>query len=364
MTGALELSVIPIMVDNNNVTLALRSLNANGAQYNVVFQAPKTGNITEVGFVVDAIVGTPGRLLGQLISMSDTGAGSTATLAEGFTDASTLSTGVVSWITLDTPYSIARGDFFGVNIRASTAAGTWNSTNRLTLRNSYNIDSPTGCFRYEFPYGTSGSSKLNGNGFIAFKYDDGSIYGYTALDRELYAPAGSGTAYGNIFSIPASIGSLKVIGMAIITANPAAIDGTTLTYRLHTRSGSTATTVETQSFTTSRDFGAQTGTNFRRVIYFDNPETVNGGTDIIASFETSVTTNTIWKYNFGNTAEREAMTPWMITKGCSIDTSTNAITEEEAIYFISLLVTDITAPSGGSGGGGIAPTFGGGFADA
>ena len=366
MTGALELSVIPIMNDNNNTNLNTYTVASIGAQYNVVFQAPKDGNIVKVGFVPDTLTGSPGVLYGQLISMTNTGAGSASTLEQGSMSGASVVVGQMNWITLDNSYAITRGTFFGVNIRASTISGEgpWNSNNKITLRQGYNIDSPSGCFKYEFPYGTSGSSKLQLCGMIAFQYDDNSIYGFTALNRELYAPAGSGTAYGNIFSIPASIGSLKVIGMAYVALHPAAIDGTTLTYRLHTRSGSTATTVETQSYTSSRNFGTQTSNVYRRVIYFDNPVTVNGGTDIIASFETTVTTNTIWKYNFGTTAEREAMTPWMITKGCSIDTSTNAITEEEAIYFISLLVTDITAPTGGGGGGGIAPTFGGGFADA
>lgn len=363
MTGALELSAIPCMTDNGNTTLNTRNLNSNGAQYQVVFQMPKSGNISEIGFVVDAIVGTPGQLLVQLNTVNNTGAGTNSTLASGsINNASTLTTNAVNWIALSSSYAVNRGDFIGCNVRASTTVGTWDASNRITLRHCYNVDSPSGAFRYEFPYGTSGSSKLSGNGFICFKYSDGSIYGFTALDRELLAPAGSGTAYGNIFSIPNSVGSLKVIGMAILTNNPAAIDATTLTYRLHTRSGSTATTVETQSFTTSRNFGMQNGTNFRRVIYFDNEETVNGGTDIIASFETSVTTNNIWKYDFDSTANREAMTPWMKVKGCTINTGSNAITEQEVIYFISLLVKDITAPSGG--GSGMPSVFGGGFANA
>ena len=344
MTGAVELSFLSAMNESTNVTLNTRNLNANGAQYAINFQCPKAGNISKVHWVVDSVVGTPGRLLIQFWNIDADGAGSTGTQLNNVNDfTGTHTTGLNSY-TLTTPLAVTRGQWIQFNIRASTASGTWDGSNRITVRWNYNADSPIGNFRYGAPYGSSGSAKLDGCGWLAVEYDDGRIVGFPVDTKEIFT-ASTGIYYGNCFTIPPEWGSAKVVGLKICTNNTG-LPGTNVTYRLHSVSGTTATqlTSDVEDGDYRRNSTDAPLTNH----FFSTPQIVNGGSKVIASIETTSTTLGLYRWNFFDSTTRAAFNNLTDIEGCTISGTT--ITFENKIYFLTLLVTDITRPTGGGGG--------------
>lgn len=354
MTGAVELSFMSALNESSNVTLNTRNFNANGAQYAINFQCPKAGNINKVYWVVDTVVGTPGRLLIQFSAIDADGAGATGAQLNSVNDfTGTHTTGLNSY-TLTTPLAVTRGQWIQFNIRASTASGLWDGSNRITVRWNYNADSPIGNFRYGAPYGSSGSSKLDGCGWLAVEYDDGRIVGFPVDTKEILTVS-TGIAYGNCFTIPQEWGSAKVIGLKICN-NHGGLAGTNLTYRLHSVSGTTATTLTTD--TVDGDYRAVQIAAPLTHHFFATPQTINGGDKVIASIETTSTTLGLYRWNFFNSTTRAAFNNLVDIEGCTVNGT--SITFEDKIYFLTLLVTDITRISGGAGGG-YGQTFGGGL---
>jgi hypothetical protein len=357
MTMGLELGWLPAMNDGNSLSLQLRTYNSNGTQTANCYQFPKSGTITEVGYFIHAITGSPGRFLYQINELGTSGNAGGAQLnsVNDYVDAGTqLTAGQTNWFVLNTPVSVTKGQWVAVNFRASTASGLWGTGNTMTARYNYGIEGPSSNLHYGAPYSASGTPKITTGGFYAFKFSDGSIWGFPLKEKELMAPAGAGTCYGNCLTIPSSWGAVKISGMTFMMNNTG-LAGTDLTFRLHTVSGTTATVQRTK--TIDGDFRRINVDVSRNVIYFDSDLTVNGGDKIIASVETTSTTNLLYRWTFEDDNNRKAMTPIIEQEGCSVNVSSGAITFEDSLYFSSILVNGFNIPT--VGGTGMPNKFGG-----
>lgn len=371
MTGALELTYGVALNDvigssgpppTGSLLVNTLTLNANGSQRQYNFQCPKDGSITKVYYKIESITGSPGRLLFQLNSLLVTGVGQNAQLNSTNDFFNGPHTVGINSFTLTTPVSVTRGQWIGYNVRASTASGSWSSGgtgNNMALATSYNASTPFQTFGSSAPYGSSGSSKVTYAGFMAVEYSDGTVVGgfIDTRDAEITSSP-TNKAYGNCFTIPPEWGSAKVVGMKITMSNEG-LGSTDLKFRLHSVSGTTATTLTTD--TEDGDFRRVTNDATLSIHYFATPQTINGGDKVIASIETTSTTLRIPRFNFTSSTYRSFWNNLTDIEACNVDLSTNTITFYDRLYGISLLVTDIVKKSGG--GGGFGAKFGGGLAN-
>jgi hypothetical protein len=166
-----------------------------------VFNVPKDGTITDVGYLVTAENGTSPAYNCGLVTVDATGNPTTTAYGgSAVTPATWTSTGW-KWVTLSTPATGAAGDFAAVHIYPGGTPP--DGSNNITV--AYG---PVADGGYSLNYVVAWTQAALG-GPMAIKYNDGSIYGFALTSVTTYvAGITSGTTpdeVGAKFQVPAAM---------------------------------------------------------------------------------------------------------------------------------------------------------------
>lgn len=184
------------------------------------FCIPKTGTITDVGFLAYQLSGTPPEYKAGITTITTVSGWPTQTpYGSSAIKAFTPTVSGWTWITLDTPASAILGEYAAVHVFPSTVAPTV-ANNLKVARNTIHLG-----------YGPFGFPKLNqftttwanldwGYGYFAIKYDTNDIYGYP-IRTPLSIPISSTTSPDEIgckFTLPFDVNCTGP-SIVIYTAN-------------------------------------------------------------------------------------------------------------------------------------------------
>lgn len=157
-------------------------MNSSNRKIANTYILPKSGTITEVGFSIVEIFGSPPDYSASLQTAPYT---PTGTLYGGSakTDFTIPDTPGWVWVTLDTPATAVEGERVGIVIEASATAP--DGSNYISIRNSWIGEQNN---QYHMVYaGYWGTGSHSGHGPMALKYSDGEVVGFPALNFQAQA---------------------------------------------------------------------------------------------------------------------------------------------------------------------------------
>lgn len=304
-----------------------------------VFQIPKDGTVTKVGFLVGNVTGSPPNYKVGFTTISSTGAPQQTAYGGSSIEDYTPSTTGWKWITLGTSATVSAGDTACVHVFPGTSAP--NGTNYMGL-SYYEL------FWYCLPWSRRYSTSwLWGSGPIAmaYQYSDGDIYGFPAkeLAWEYFSSSTTPDEVGNVFSVPID---MTVIGGCFwITSS-----SSTGSFELNLYDSDN--TILGQAIISEVD---KLGQDYMQMIlYFEEPVELTA--DTIYRL-TVMATNTITIYmegiEFNSSTDRQTKTypeseRWYKTERTDEGSWTDT---EAAIMWMGLIVSDISGGTSGSTGG-------------
>jgi hypothetical protein len=166
------------------------------------FNIPFDGSITEVGFLITALAGTPPQYNAGIVTIDASGLPTTTayggSAVTGYTPTST----GWKWVTLSTPATANAGDWAAVRIYPTGTAPDV-SNNITVLHNSPIKTQGTG-----MAYTTAWGSATLGSGTMAIKYSGGVIYGMALSSSTVHVQIRQNTTpdeVGDLFQLPAAM---------------------------------------------------------------------------------------------------------------------------------------------------------------
>jgi hypothetical protein len=188
----------------NAKTAALSTTALNDADNAVgwIFNIPKDGTITDVGFLITATGGTPPAYNVGIVTQDSAGRPTTTAYGGSAVTSYTPTSTGWKWVTLSTGATAQAGDYAAVHIYPSASAP--NGTNNITVCRE-EIASIGGIPVY---YSTAWVSGGAGTGPFAIKYSDGSIHGLALSSNTVHVQIRSNTdpdEVGCKFTVPAAM---------------------------------------------------------------------------------------------------------------------------------------------------------------
>lgn len=182
-------------------TGALTGNNLNDADNTVAwsFSIPRDGSITDIGFYVRAIGGTPPAYNTGLVTLDSSGRPTTSAYGGSAITGYTPTTTGWKWVTLSTPATGAAGDFAAVYVYPSGTAPTGVNNASLVTANVADMGGTTLSF-------TTAYSANSATSIYAIKYSDNSIHGFALSTNTVHVQVRSNTTpdeVGCLFQLPA-----------------------------------------------------------------------------------------------------------------------------------------------------------------
>jgi hypothetical protein len=279
-------------------------LNATGVAAEWVFQSHTTDPITKLGFSQNTITGSPPVYKISLQGVDASGNADGVIKASATFTPTLGNNGSWVWVTLDSSYTPARGEFLAIVI--SYVSGTIDNSNRLIVFAYVNSNG----MRVSFPYyiANNAGTRTRADGTPTFGYATASqAFGYPSSGSTTSAAFGSTSnpnEYGFKFSfLGTGNGTYKIAGARIVlTAGAASI----FKIQLY-QGGNAGDTTILQDATFDTDYFGVNGRLFN--ILFDETAlaTLNCGDTYRLSIAPQGSTNqTIYLLNVASAADMEA----------------------------------------------------------
>ena len=185
-------------------TVALSSNNLSDSDNAVawVFPIPRTGTITDIGFLIATKTGTPPAYNAGLVTVDTSGRPTTTAYGGSAVTAFTPTAAGWKWVTLSTPATANAGDWAAVHVYPSGTPPD-GSNFIAVVYDSIHKYLGTG-----MSYGTSWGNATLGSGAMAVKYDDGSIEGTALASTAVNVAVRSNTSPDEVgckFTVPAAV---------------------------------------------------------------------------------------------------------------------------------------------------------------
>lgn len=329
-----------------------------------IFCASETDTITHIGFAFAAATGLAAKTFRMELRNvnSDGSPGSTiyansATLAHTvigstYTTATTTNP-VVAQIPLITPYQITRGSLYAVC--AVPIGGTWSSSNYMNIVQSYGAlprSMPQTNLPYLYinlnltPYRTSSP--------IFLLVSSTKFYGAVGPYLQSVAVAGTTTAYGNFFTLPASFGtSVRLSGVKLsFTFNSTPYNSGNFNIKVYNSSGSVLYVDNTFNFNLTM---TNSPNNQIYIYYFDSTVTLTPGSTYfigVACPDDTVTFNCLRLDNYPEDFDkvRKMNTGGLIPLQGGLVTAGGSVAVTDAYYFPINPLIDLINPAASGGG--------------
>jgi hypothetical protein len=335
---------------------ALTTFTLNGTtgaiQLNNVFRAEEACTITAVGFVQSTLTGTPGTLrVGiQTINTGGTMTGTWLASGNGYGDYSAWSSsdnGKYVMVTLGSSVTLARGDIAGLVLKPQ-AVGTWDASNNITV--GYYVEQTN---LIASPYVVTGTNTRPSVARLSNLFMRSSsrsyLFPYESFFEWEIDSDSTPSEVGAKFIIPAGVcDTFKINGIGLnFDANGAS------TFDLTLYEGTSRTVLQSISVD-SDQFQTGGSANGLHIIYFDEAtlSTLTAGT----TYRVMVTaTSTVSAGKLRSTVVPTAndATAYIGTEATFHYTEWNGSSYTDVttrMPHITLLISDITEPSGGGGG--------------
>jgi hypothetical protein len=164
------------------------------------FCVPADGSITEVGFLITALAGTPPAYNVGLVTQDSSGRPTTTAYGGSAVTSYTPTSTGWKWVTLSTPATANAGDFAAVHVYPSASAPS--GGNNVSVEVVTVADGGT-----SLSFGTSWTANAGGN-IMAVKYSGGAIHGYAMASNTVHVQVRSNTTpdeVGCLFQLPAAM---------------------------------------------------------------------------------------------------------------------------------------------------------------
>ncbi len=304
-----------------------------------IFNLPKDGTITKIGFYVNAVTGSPPTYKVGLTTIGTDGVPAQSAYGGSSIDDYTPSTTGWKWVTLGTPATANAGEFACVHIFPGASAP--NGSNCIAINN-------TELFYYVTPWYRQYSTSWNyGGGAIpmAIQYDDGTIVGFPVINTaaENVSSATTPDEVGCIFTLPID---MTVTGFKFWSSG---LLGTgTFEFNLYD-SGNNA--LGTVTLNTATIIGAG---YYLAELFFGTPvDLVAGETYRLTMKGTSANAGYLDGWQFNSATDRQTITypesgRWYKTERTDSGAWTDS---DDSVMHMGLIVTDIVGGTSGSGAG-------------
>lgn len=349
----------------NDGALTSFTLDATTDQMGVVMYAPEDCTITNVQWIHSSYAGSPGTLRIGLQSVSATTGVATGTWlagGNGYVDKTTYNTvdnNVYQTATLGTSVTLSRGECFAIVL--DPLSGTWDASNNVTVGyqiNQYEVVSLT---PYLLVNNARTTTARQGN-FIArssTKAYGEPLESYTnwGIENDILGQNDDG---GVKFMIPNTVCSTyQVAGIRIFMD---AINASTFTISLY--EGTNRTVMQTIAID-SDQMGTSGLLQGYHTLYFDDStlDALTAGTTYRLMIEATSTSSagTLRLSKVGNTTNMTALVPSTHTYHWTEWNGSSYVDSDDVFPNIQLIITDITPPSGSSGGLLVHPGMAGGM---
>jgi hypothetical protein len=353
-TNALEVMRMPELFYGTSTTFETQTINANGANYAVVFTVEESCTIEAVAFNILAQTGGSGanfririrEIVPSTGFMVAAGAGLATT---GALDKSTLTAnanGKMNFVNLNTPLAVTRGQIIAIDFEGLGGfGGPYTLTIGQRMANTYDAIGN----RYRFPYGIRGSNTQKTEGsWFGYRSTTGKFYGFNPNSVKSNAADTAGRAYGNFFKCPALGATITCSGMKVVISETVTTDNTI--YELWSVDYNNSLSVSLLTSTTLSS-GITTNTaGYNKQIFFSTPVNLTAGEYYAITVRSSA--NSIdYKYlqfeesyflasmqSFGGLGATYAD---MEQGGIEINTSTNTQTSLGRLYLMNPLISSI-----------------------
>lgn len=333
-------------------------------QLAVVMYAPEDCTITNVQWIHSSYLGSPGTLRIGLQSVSTTSGVATGTWlasGNGYVDKTTYNTGdnnIYQTATLGTSVTLSRGECFAVVL--DPLSGTWDAANSVTIGyqiNQYEVFNTTPYLLINNAKGGMRSCNLMARSATKAYGEPLESYRDWGIENDIPGQNADG---GVKFMIPNTVCSTyQVSGIRIFMD---AITGGTFTISLY--EGTNRTVMQTIAID-SDQMGTNSTTTGYHTLYFDDStlDALTAGTTYRLMIEaTSAGGNgTLRLSNVGNTTNMTALVPSTHTCHWTEWNGSSYVDSDTVFPNIQLIITDITPPSGSSGGLLVHPGMAGGM---
>lgn len=325
------------------------TVDAAGEYMAAIFQAPKTGNISKIGYFAATATGSPAVDV-RLETVAGTGLPSGSLKGTNTNGSSSPLSNTWNWVTLTSAAAVTKGDYLAAKVLYSSG------TSLLINHWEANTNAPSAL---AFPYSARNTGSPGKTTFFpafAVQYDDGSIpftgmlpFSNTTLSQNINSGS-TPDEKGIKFTVPFSC---KCVGAAFRQDSSA----TTFTVKLYDGSNTLLESVAS----IDSEFSVSTGGEV--IALWDTEVTLTVGATYRLTLLPDAGTNIIiYRATVDASATREAWpggTAFQSTERTDAGAWTDTATE---IPFISLLLSALDDGAGGGGGGGIGRLAGGALA--
>ena len=381
MADALNLGVglpLPIGAHGQTTTYTTFNLDNQNDGVAMVVHCPDAATITHVGFRQGTSGGTGAAASSWTVSLQSLG---TTGLPSGTPLGSTSTTyspstgndGLWVWVALSSSYSAARDEEFAIVIQRNTSIAD-DTTNFGQVGYANNWITVRAGNPYALTKAAAGAWTKAGTVGPMLGYKSSSkAYGYPATAIFLAESAGATTEKGMYFTVPSNWWSTyKLKGVRAYMAGPVTSGANTGTCNLYGDLTGTNPTILASSNASDQDNVAGSGQRVREWYFTGTAPTLNAGTEYGIGFSCGtasdiglavidMATNTDrTAYSMG---EQMGMISRTLASAYPPDASDGAFTRTDTKRpWVELILEDITAPSGGGGGGLLThPGMGGGM---
>jgi hypothetical protein len=334
----------------------------NPATTGVVFCAPASDTITHIGLAFSTATGASAKTFRMELrnvnadgSIGSTIYANTATLAHTvigttYTTATTTNP-VVAQIPLVTPYAVTAGTIYA--IVHVPIGGTWSASSYMNFISGYTA-LPRSFTQTNLPYLRSGAPVTSTNSPIFLAVSATKFYGNVGPYLQSFSVAGTTTAYGNFFTLPASFGtSVRLSGVKLsFTFNSPPYNTGNFNIKVYNSNGSVLYVDNTFNFNVTM---TNSPNNQVYMYQFDTAVTLNPGSTYfigVACPDDTITFNCQRIDNYPEDFDkvRKMNTGGLINLQGGQVTSGGSVAVTDAYYFpINPLIDLITAASGGGG---------------
>lgn len=292
-------------MDSFIATISSTTINAIGDGIASAFQAPESFTLSEVGFYIASVTGSPGNL-----RVSVQGADSSAngepdgTVAGGGSPASvTFATPSAGWnrVTLDNAHAVTRGDILSVAVES--ISGTWDGSNFVSLSHGAGPTHESGFGR---SYSKPSTSWVRNNQLSVISAGNGTLdyvgHGVYDINTADYPVDGNGSfeEVGLKFTVPDDGVSYTLEGVGFFYSTTAAAG---YTHNLYS-GGAAGDTTPAISQAYDEQLGSE-GTQLHTTWLDTAQALTNGATYRVALRQTSTTaTSQFYTYTLGDNDAR------------------------------------------------------------
>ena len=328
----------------------------------VVFCAAESVTITHIGLAFSAATGGAAKTFRMELRdvNADGTIGSTiyansATLAHTvigttYTTATTTNP-VEAQIPLVTPYAVTAGSIYA--IVHIPIGGTWSSSNYMNFISSYGLN-PRSLTQTYLPYLILNNPTSKTNTPIFLYTSATKFYGAAGPYLQSVAVAGTTTAYGNFFTLPASFGtSVRLSGVKLsFTFNSTPYNSGNFNIKVYNSSGSVLYVDNTFNFNLTM---TNSPNNQIYIYYFDTAVTLTPGSTYfigVACPDDTVTFNCLRLDNYPEDFDkvRKMNTGGLIPLQGGLVTAGGSVAVTDAYYFPINPLIDLIDPAASGGG--------------